>query len=118
MLVVATQADALPALTEALDAHRAHRPVKVVEPPEMPPPAEWWAENLQEATAAWLVAPADLAPAVAAPGTHLTAEDGRQVPIGLVTADRTSLATIAHLQHRLRTRLGAGPVVLLASREE
>jgi hypothetical protein len=118
MLVVATPAAALPVLTEALDAHRAHRPVKVVEPPEIPPSAEWWAENLEEAAAAWLVVPADLAPEVAAPGTHLTAKNGRHVPVGLVRAESMTLTTIASLQHRLRIRLGAGPVVLLASREE
>jgi hypothetical protein len=89
----------------------------VLELPDGPPPPQWWRGELGGVGAVLLLAAAGVAPADAAPGTHLVTELGRHVAIGVLPAEAAA-GTIAAVQGRREKRLGVGPVVLLGSREE
>lgn len=109
------------ALTRAaplVEAHRAARPVRIVEL-DAGPTDEWWVGQLRGVRAVVVLTDPALPSVEAVPGTHLP--DGEElVPVGVVEDDPAGVAAsaLALVHSRAAQRLGAGPVVVLGSREE
>ena len=91
--------------------------MRVLELPDGFPPERWWSGGLDGVAAVLLLASGDVPPADLVPGTHLLAESGRRVPVGVLPA-AAAPRPIAALQRRRDERLARGPVALLGSRED
>jgi len=116
-LLVAGAPGALARAATLIAAHRELRTVEVLELEDGPPASGWWAGRLDSVGAAILLTAPDVPLADAVPGTHLD-DGGAHVPVGVVPDAPAALRALADLQRRGRQRLGAGPVVVLASRED
>lgn len=97
-------------------AHAAQRPVRTITARRG---ARAWRRSLDDVAAVVLLANPDIPVAEAIEGTHLLA-DSRPVPIGVLPDTPRAIAAAAEVQRRSAagSRLGAGPVALLSSRED
>lgn len=107
---------ALARADELIAAHAALRPVRTVTARRG---ARAWQRSVDDVAAVVLLANPELPVAEAVEGTHLLAGD-RGVPVGVLPDTPRALAAAAAVHRRMATgsRLHAGPIALLSSRED